>query len=236
MRRPHGAITRPMARKSLRSACSWSSLPDDVGRHADERAQRRRRPDAVLPAVPGRAEHHRHLLEVVHEEPLRVVEERPPTCAGPPNASLANSFFSSCASGACATRPRPTPSSLISPCERRILALVERAHHVVRRGQRFVAVQLAARQADEVRCVEPRVLGVDRDEHLDDVVLGQPVENDRRHRELVALDVLDVGVQRQQPVLAVDGAQDALTLRHLQAAHRGARPRSARTSASRRTR
>ncbi len=32
------------------------------------------------------------------------------------NASLANSFFSSCASGACATRPRPTPSSLISPC------------------------------------------------------------------------------------------------------------------------
>jgi len=28
----------------------------------------------------------------------------------------ANSFFNSCASGACATRPRPTPSSLISPC------------------------------------------------------------------------------------------------------------------------
>src|SRR4051812_7564147 len=24
MRRPHGAITRPMARKSVRSACSWS--------------------------------------------------------------------------------------------------------------------------------------------------------------------------------------------------------------------
>src|SRR6187402_2411153 len=35
-----------------------------VGRDADERAQRRRRPDAVFAPVPGTAEHQRDLLEV----------------------------------------------------------------------------------------------------------------------------------------------------------------------------
>ena len=75
MRRPHGAMTRPMARKSVRSACSWSSRRTTSGRHADERAQRRRRLDAVLPPVPRRAEHQRDLLEVVDEEPLRLVVE-----------------------------------------------------------------------------------------------------------------------------------------------------------------
>src|SRR5262245_56856733 len=41
---------------------------DDVGRHPDERAQRGCGLDAVLAAIPRRAEHDRHLLEVVHEE------------------------------------------------------------------------------------------------------------------------------------------------------------------------
>jgi hypothetical protein len=86
----------------------------------------------------------------------------------------------------------------------------------VRRGQRLVAIELPAREADQVRRVQPRVLRVDRHEHLDDVILGQPVEDDRRHGEARRLDVLDVGVQREQTVLAVDGAQDALALRHLQ--------------------
>ena len=65
--------------------------------------------------------------------------------------------------------------------ERRVLAVVQRAHDVVRRRQVLVAIQLAARQADQVRRVQPRVLRVDRDEHLDDVIFGQPVEDDRRH-------------------------------------------------------
>ena len=60
------------------------------------------------------------------------------------------------------------------------------------------------------------MLRVDGDEHLDDVILGQPVENDRRHREILALEAIDVGVQREQSVLPVDRAQDALALRHLQ--------------------
>ena len=34
--------------------------------------------------------------------------------------------------------------------------------------------------------------------------------------EVLALEAIDVGVQRQQPVLAVDRAQDAFALGHLQ--------------------
>ena len=86
----------------------------------------------------------------------------------------------------------------------------------MRRGERFVAIQLPAREADQVRRVQPRVLRVDRDEHLHDVIFGQAVEDDRRHREVLALEALDVGVQREQPVLAVDRAQDAFALGHFQ--------------------
>ena len=100
--------------------------------------------------------------------------------------------------------------------QRRVLAIVERAHDVVRGRERFVAIELAARQADQVRRVQPRVLGVDRHEHLDDVIFGQAVEDDRRHAEVLAREPVDVGVQREQPVLAVDRAQDAFALRHLQ--------------------
>ena len=49
-------------------------------------------------------------------------------------------------------------------------------------------------------------------------------------------ETLDVGVQRQQPVLAVNRAQDALALRHLQGPERANRLRSARSEAARRTR
>ena len=102
--------------------------------------------------------------------------------------------------------------------QRRLVAVVQRADHVVRRGQRFVAIELAARERHQVRRVQPRVLGVDRHEHLDDVIFGEAVEDDRRHRELLVAEAIDVGVQREQAVLAVDGAQDAFALGHLQAA------------------
>ena len=100
----------------------------------------------------------------------------------------------------------------------------------------LVAIQLPAREADQVRRVQPRVLRVDRDEHLHDVIFGQAVEDDRRHREVLALEAVDVGVQREQPVLAVDRAQDAFALGHLQDADARSRRRPAETSASRRTR
>ena len=56
--------------------------PDDVGRDADERAQRRRALDAVLAAVPGGVEHLRDLLQVVHEELLRLLAERVALASG----------------------------------------------------------------------------------------------------------------------------------------------------------
>jgi len=53
-------------------------------------------------------------------------------------------------------------------------------------------------------------LAVDRHEHLHDVVFGKTVEDDRRHRELLAREAVDVGVQREQPVLPVNRAQGCL--------------------------
>src|SRR6185369_1299646 len=47
--------------------------PDDFRRDANEGAQRRRRSDAVLAAVPGAAKDQRDLLEVVDEKLLRIL-------------------------------------------------------------------------------------------------------------------------------------------------------------------
>ena len=67
-----------------------------------------------------------------------------------------------------------------------------------------------------MRRVQPRVLRVDRDEHLHDVIFGKPIEDDRRHREILFAEAIDVGVQREQAMLAVDRAQDAFALGHFQ--------------------
>ena len=71
-----------------------------------------------------------------------------------------------------------------------------------------------------MRRVQPRVLRVDRDEHLHDVIFGQPIEDHGRHRERLAAELLDARVQREQPMLAVDRAQNAFALGHLQNAER----------------
>ncbi len=131
--------------------------------------------------------------------------------------------MSSCASGACADAPAADAEQLDFAVQGRILAIVQRAHHVVRRRQRLVPVQLPARQADQMRRIQPCVLRVDRHEHLHDVIFGQAVENDGWHREIVLPHVVDVGVEREQPVLAVDRAQDALALRNLESADDRAR-------------
>ena len=102
--------------------------------------------------------------------------------------------------------------------QRRVLAIVERADDVVRRRQIRIAIELPAGERDEMRRVQPRVLGVDGDEHLHDVIFGQTIEDHRRHVERLLAELFDVAVQREQPVLAVDGAEDALSLRHLEEA------------------
>ncbi|MDP2054040.1 MAG: hypothetical protein Q8L75_10415 [Acidobacteriota bacterium] len=52
------------------------------------------------------------------------------------------------------------------------------------------------------------------------MVFGHAVEDDRGHGEGLVAEPIDVGVQGEQPVLAVDGAQDALAFRDFQAAER----------------
>ena len=54
--------------------------------------------------------------------------------------------------------------------------------------------------------------------------------------ELFFAEPIDVGVQRQQPVLAVDRAQNALAFGHLERADARVVARPAETTASRRTR
>ena len=188
---------------------------DDVRRDADERAQRRGRADAVLAAVPRAAEDERDLLEVVDEELLRLLVRRRPT-AGREHAVVGEQLLELLRQRRLRDAAAADAEQLDLVVERRVLAIVERAHDVVAGRQRLVAIQLPARQADQVRRVQPRVLRVDRHEHLHDVIFGQAVEDDRRHREVLALEAIDVGVQREQPVLAVDRAQDPFALRHLQ--------------------
>ena len=104
--------------------------------------------------------------------------------------------------------------------ERRVVVLAERADNIVRRRQILVAVQLTAGERHEVRRIQPRVLRVDRDEHLNDVVLGKPVEDDGRNREHLVLELVHPGVEREEPMLAVDGAQDPFPLRNFEDAYR----------------
>ena len=63
------------------------------------------------------------------------------------------------------------------------------------------------------------MLCVDRHEHLDNVIFGQTVEDDRGNAELLAMEAIDVSVQREQPVLAVDRAKNSLALRNFQDAN-----------------
>ena len=109
--------------------------------------------------------------------------------------------------------------------QRRVLSLGQRAHDVMRGGKIVIAIELPSGERDEMRRVEPRVLRVDRDEHLDDVIFGKPVEDHRRHRERLAAEVLHAGVERKQPVLAVDRAQNPLAFGHFQDPERRRSPR-----------
>ena len=52
------------------------------------------------------------------------------------------------------------------------------------------------------------------------MIFGEPVEDHRRHGEVLVAEMFDARVQREQPVLPVDRAQDALALGHLQDAER----------------
>ena len=95
----------------------------------------------------------------------------------------------------------------------------------MRRSQGLVAIELAPRQADEVGCIQPGVLRVDCHEHLNHVVFGQAIENDRRYAEVLAVKAVDICVEGEEPMLAVDSAEDPLPLRDSQDADAGIIPR-----------
>ena len=59
------------------------------------------------------------------------------------------------------------------------------------------------------------MLRVDRDEHLNHVIFGQTVEDDRRHGELLVREVVDVGVQGEQAMLSVNRPENTFPFRAL---------------------
>src|SRR5690606_12686153 len=118
---------------------------DDVGRDADERAQRRRRADAVLAAVPRRREQVRDLLEVIHEEALRLFAERLALASGPERLA-GQQLLELLRERGLRHTPAADAQQLDVAVERRVLAVVERADDVVRGGQILVAVELTARE------------------------------------------------------------------------------------------
>src|SRR5438128_186977 len=180
-----------------------------VGHHAQEGAQRHAGLDAVLAAHPGAREDGRDLLEVVQEEALRRVAEaiRLPPAEGVERGEDALQLL-----GERRLRYPPVPDTeeLDLAVERRVRVLVERADDVVARGELLVGVEAPPGQADQVRRVQLRVLGVDGDEQLHHLVRRQAVEDYRRYLHVLGLPGCDQLVERQQAVLAVEGAQHAL--------------------------
>ena len=169
----------------------------------------------------------RHRLDVVQEEALGVLAHL--VHAGPAADLLHRVQEVHDLLGERGLRDAPPPGAehLDLARERRGLVLVERADHVVRHRLVGIRVELAPGQAHDVGRVEPRVLGVDGDEELHDLARVQPVEEHRRDLDAEVLARLGHRVQGEQPVLAVEHAQDAVLLRDLEQAqvvlarHRG---------------
>src|SRR2546425_1002678 len=83
--------------------------------------------------------------------------------------------------------PVPDTEELDLAVERRVRVLVERADDVVARGELLVGVEAPPGQADQVRRVQLRVLGVDGDEQLHHLVRRQAGEDHRRYLHVLRL-------------------------------------------------
>src|SRR6266480_2471421 len=188
----------------------------DVGRGADERPERRARLDRVLPAGPRGRERGRERLDVVQEESLRALADLLDLAAAAELLDGVEKIHDLLGEGRLAHAPAPGAEHLDLAVERRSVVLVERADHVVREGLVRVRVELAAREADDVRRVQARVLGVDRHEQLDDLARVERVEEDGRHLDGDGLARLAERVECQETVLTVEHAQHAVLLGDLQ--------------------
>src|SRR3989442_883581 len=118
--------------------------------------------------------------------------------------------------GRLAHAPAPGAEHLDLAVERRGLVLVERADHVGRERLVRIRIELAAREADDVRRVQARVLGVDRHEELDDLPGVERVEEDGGHLDGDGFAPLAQRVEGEQAVLAVEHAEHAVLFGDLQ--------------------
>src|SRR5256886_14613398 len=199
-----------------RVALELARARHDVGRGADKRPQGRAVLDRVCPPGPRGGERGRERLDVVQEEALRAVADLLDPAAA---AELLDGFeevHDLLGERRLTHAPAPGAEHLDLAVEWRGLVLVERADHVV--GERLVRVrvELAAREADDVRRVQARVLGVDGHEQLDDLARVERVEEDGGHLDGDGLACLAERVEREQAVPAVEHAPHTVLLGGLQ--------------------
>src|SRR2546428_5957951 len=191
-----------------RVALELARARHDVGRGADKRPQGRARLDRVFPAGPRGGERGRERLDVVQEEALRAVADLLDPAAA---AELLDGFeevHDLLGERRLTHAPAPGAEHLDLAVEWRGLVLVERADHVG--GERLVRVrvELAAREADDVRQVQARVLGVDRHEQVDDLARVDRVEEDGGHPDGDGAACRAERVECMRPVPAVVADQD----------------------------
>src|SRR5438046_6746760 len=184
----------------------------DVGRRAAERPERRARLARVLPAGPRGRERGRERLDVVQEEALRPLADLLDLAAAAELLDRLEEVHDLFGERRLAHAPAPGAEHLDLAVERRGLVLVERADHVVRQRLVRVRVELATGEADDVGRVQARVLGVDRDEELDDLTRVEGVEEDGGDLDGDGLARLAQRVERQEAVLAVERAEHAVLL------------------------
>src|SRR2546430_9303615 len=188
----------------------------DVGRRADERPERRARLDRVLPAGPRGRKRGRERLDVVQEEALRPLADLLDLAAAAELLDRLEEVHDLLRERRLAHAPAPGAEHLDLAVERRGLVLVERADHVVRQRLVRVRVELATGEADDVGRVQARVLGVDRDEELDDLPGVERVEEDGGHLDGDGFAPLAQRVEGEQAVLAVEHAEHAVLFGDLQ--------------------
>src|SRR5262245_48185840 len=190
----------------------------DVGCHADEGAERGTGFDRVLAAGPRRRERRRDGLDVVQEKALGALAQLVAARAAAHLLHRLQEVHHLLGERGLAHTTPAGAEHLDLAVERRRVVLVERADDVV--GQRLVRirVELAAAEADDVRGIQPRVLGVDRHEQLDDLPRVERIEEHRGDLDPHLLAGLGERVERQQPMLAVEHAEHAVLFRDLQQA------------------
>src|SRR3989449_10901680 len=195
-----------------RIAAQLAGARHHVGRRPDERAERGAGLDRVLAAGPRGREGGREGLDGVQEEALGPAPQLLQLAAAADLLDGLEEVHDLFGQRGLAHAATPGAEHLDLAVEWRGVVLVERTDHVVSERLVRVGVELAARQADDVRRVQPGVLRVDRDEELDDLAGVERVEQHRRALDGHGLARLRKALQREKPMLAIQHPQAPLVL------------------------